>query len=330
MVRDELTATVRGGRGGDGGLSFRREKFIPRGGPDGGPGGNGGDVVVEADENLNTLTHLPPGGVWAAKNGERGGPRNCAGKNGAPLTLRVPPGTLLYDERTGVLLKDLGRHGQRLVLAAGGKGGRGNRAFRTSTRQAPRQFEEGQPGEERRVRLELKMIADVGLVGLPNAGKSTLLASLSAAHPKIARYPFTTLRPNLGVVALDEYTTFVMADLPGLIEGAHEGVGLGDRFLRHVERTRAIVHVVDVSDEAPAPPERAYETIRRELESYGPSLAQKPQIVVAAKMDLSGARRGLAALRKSAPAALAVSATAGRGLAALKRRIGAALGLKTG
>jgi GTP-binding protein len=324
MVHDEVTLTVRGGKGGDGGLSFHREKYIPYGGPDGGNGGKGGDVVLVADENLNTLYHLRHAGLLKAKDGERGGTKNCTGKNGEDLTVRVPVGTLIFDVRHDKPLKDLSLHEQEIVLAAGGKGGRGNRSFRTSTYQVPRKFEKGPPGQERRVRLELKMIADVGLVGLPNAGKSTLLARMSAARPKIAAYPFTTLRPNLGVVALDEYTTFVIADLPGLIEGAHEGVGLGDRFLRHTERTRVIVHLVDVSVDALQPPDKAYEVIRKELEAYSPALAEKPELVVATKTDLD-ARAGLKALKKRAGDVLAVCAPTGEGLDELKRRVAAML-----
>lgn len=322
MVHDEITVTVLGGNGGDGGLSFRREAFVPRGGPDGGRGGKGGDVILIADENLNTLYHLRHVGRLAAGHAEAGGAKNCSGKGGADREVRVPLGTLVFDVRhDDKPLKDLSRHDQRLVIAAGGKGGRGNHSFRTSTRQAPRKFEKGEPGEERRIRLELKMIADVGLVGLPNAGKSTLISRISAARPKVAAYPFTTLRPNLGVVALDDYTTFVVADLPGMIAGAHEGVGLGDRFLRHTERTRVIVHLVDVSDTAPQPPADAYAVIRRELEAYSPALAEKPEIVAATKMDLDGTDAGLKALRAVARDVVPVCAPTGKGLDALKRRV---------
>lgn len=326
MVHDEITLTVRGGNGGDGGLSFRREKYVAHGGPDGGHGGKGGDVVLTADENLNTLYHLRHVGVLAAGNGVRGGPKNCTGKNGEDKIVRLPVGTLVFDVRHSKPLKDLNHHKQKLVIAAGGSGGRGNRAFRSSTRQAPRTFEKGDRGEERRVRFELKMIADVGLVGLPNAGKSTLLQAMSAARPKVARYPFTTLRPNLGVVALDEYTTFVVADLPGIIEGAHEGVGLGDRFLRHTERTGVVVHLVDVSDEATQPPAEAYRVIRTEMRAYSSALTEKPEIVVATKMDLTGARNGVEALRKESPTVLPVSAVTGRGLDDLRRQIAQVLG----
>ena len=314
--------TVRGGNGGDGGVSFRREKFAEFGGPDGGHGGHGGDVVLLADENINTLYHLRHAGRLAAQSGANGTPKNCSGKSGDDLEVRVPLGTLVFDVRhDDKPLKDLSRHDQRLVIAAGGKGGRGNRAFRSATNQTPRKFEKGGPGEERRIRLELKMIADVGLVGLPNAGKSTLISRISAARPKVARYPFTTLRPNLGVVAIDEYTTFVVADLPGMIEGAHEGVGLGDRFLRHTERTRVIVHLVDVSDTAPQPPAGAYVVIRRELEAYSPALAEKPEIVAATKMDLPGTAAGLAALRAVAREVVPISSATGSGLSDLKQRV---------
>jgi len=274
-----------------------------------------------ADENYNTLSHHTPRPRYAAEAGRPGAGRKCSGRNGRDIVVRVPVGTLSRDLDRDALLKDLGRHGERVVVCRGGKGGRGNQHFATPTRQAPRHAEPGRPGEERRVRLELKMIADVGLVGLPNAGKSTLLARISAARPRIAAYPFTTLVPSLGIVRGDDYRTLVAADLPGLIEGAHEGRGLGDAFLRHVERTRVILHLVDVSPGALKPPVEAYRVIRRELESYSPSLAAKPEVVVATKVDLPGARENTAALRREAGRLRLVSAAAGDGVAALVREL---------
>jgi GTP-binding protein len=325
MFRDEMTVRMKAGDGGTGSVSFLREKFRPRMGPDGGDGGKGGDVVLEADGNYNTLYHLIHIPRFTAQSGAPGGHKNCSGRNGRDLVVRVPPGTLVRDVERNALLKDLGRHGDRLVVCKGGKGGRGNQHFATATLQAPRKAEPGRPGEERKVRLELKMIADVGLVGLPNAGKSTLLACISAARPKVAGYPFTTLVPNLGIVRASEWQTLVVADLPGLIEGAHEGKGLGDRFLKHVERTRLILHLVDVSDTALRPPLEAYRVIRAELESHSPVLAKKPEIVLATKTDLTGAKKGVAALRKKVGKLLEVSAATRKGLEELVRELFRAL-----
>ena len=321
MFRDEVVLKMKAGAGGNGCVSFRREKFVPKGGPDGGDGGKGGDVVVEADENYNTLYHLIHRPQYRARPGGNGSGQKCAGRNGHDLVVPVPVGTILRDLDRKAVLKDLRAHGERVVVCRGGKGGRGNQRFATATTQTPRRAEPGRPGQERRVRFDLKMIADVGLVGLPNAGKSTLLARVSAARPKVAGYPFTTLVPSLGIVKAGDYRTFVAADLPGIIEGAHEGKGLGARFLRHIERTRVILHLVDVSREAVTPPVEAYRTIRRELENYSPVLAGKPEVVVATKIDLTGARKNAAALRKAVKTLLEVSSPTGKGLAELVREL---------
>ncbi len=321
MFRDEILLRMKAGDGGRGCVSFLREKYRPKMGPDGGDGGKGGDVVLEADENFNTLYHLIHRPRYVAESGRPGSGRKCSGKNGRDLVVRVPVGTLARDVDRGALLKDLGRHGERVVVCRGGKGGRGNQHFATATRQTPRHAEPGRPGEERRVRLELKMIADVGLVGLPNAGKSTLLARISAARPKIAGYPFTTLVPSLGIVKGSDFRTLVAADLPGLIEGAHRGKGLGDTFLRHVERTRVILHLVDVSPEALKPAPEAYRIVRRELERYSPVLAAKPEVVAGTKVDLSGTREAVEALRRGAGPVRPVSAATGEGLDALVREL---------
>ncbi|MCA8942147.1 MAG: GTPase ObgE [Planctomycetes bacterium] len=292
MFVDEYDCTVRGGKGGDGCVSFRREKFVPRGGPDGGDGGRGGDVVLVASTGENTLFHLVGKPLYEARKGQPGTPSNCTGASAAPLELRVPIGTLVIDAERGNTLRDLGEDGERFVVARGGHGGRGNQRFATSTNRAPREHEEGTPGEERRIRLSLKLIADVGLVGLPNAGKSTLLATLSRARPKVADYPFTTLEPSLGIVPISLDAALVVADIPGLIEGAHEGKGLGDKFLKHVERTRALLHLVDCSSTALETPEDAYRVIRAELAGYSEELASRPALVVATKVeDDESARR---------------------------------------
>jgi GTP-binding protein len=286
MFIDRTKIRVQGGRGGNGVTAFRREKFVPRGGPAGGDGGRGGSVWLEADESLNTLLHLRYEPEHVAERGRHGEGSNRAGRDGADATVRVPLGTQVFDAATGELLHDFTQNGERWMAARGGRGGFGNAHFATSTNRAPRYHQEGSVGEERELQLELKLLADVGLVGLPNAGKSTLISTISAAHPKIADYPFTTLEPHLGVVDLSEYRTFVVADIPGLIEGAHKGAGLGTRFLRHVERTKLLLHLVDVSSFAASrDPVSDYETINRELAAYGASLASRPQIVVATKID---------------------------------------------
>jgi GTP-binding protein len=286
---DEVNINVRAGDGGNGVVAFRREKHVPYGGPNGGNGGKGGDVYLRVNSGLNTLIAFTRNRHYRAERGMHGSGQNQQGRSGKDLYLDVPPGTVVRDAETGDLLGDLTEEGQELLVARGGRGGRGNAAFKSSTRQAPRFAERGEPGEERSLVLELKLIADVGLLGKPNAGKSTLLASVSAARPKIADYPFTTLSPNLGVVEVDQ-RTFVMADIPGLIEGAHEGAGLGLQFLRHVERTRLLVHLLDG---ASLDPLGDYRAINQELALYSEKLAAKPQIVVLNKIDLTEARERL-------------------------------------
>ena len=285
MFVDQARILVRGGVGGNGCVSFRREKFVPRGGPDGGPGGDGGSVWLIADRSLKALNAFRFEKIWAADRGRHGEGSGKAGRDGEDLTVRVPPGTVVRDAEDGRLLADLLRPGDRFRAAAGGRGGRGNASFATSTHQAPRESEPGTPGEERTLLLELKLIADVGLVGFPNAGKSTLIARISAARPKIADYPFTTLEPHLGVADLGQFRTLVVADIPGLIEGAHTGHGLGIQFLRHVERTRVLVHLVDVSEGSGRDPVRDLEIINGELRAFSPGLAAKKQIVAATKID---------------------------------------------
>ncbi len=317
MFIDEVEIHVRGGRGGNGCLSFRREKFVPQGGPDGGNGGDGGDVVIQASPDVDTLLDLAGHHHWIAHNGCHGQGKNKQGRRGANVILKVPPGTLIYDRDSGILLKDLTEQGQRICAAHGGRGGRGNRAFASPTNQTPREYEPGAPGQERWLRLELKLIADVGIVGLPNAGKSTLLSRLSHARPKIADYPFTTREPVLGIVELSDFRRFVMADIPGLVEGAHRGAGLGDAFLRHIERTRVLLHLIDVCPVPGQPsPLEAYRIIRRELAEYSQALAEKPELIVANKMDLTGSAESLSALREHlGGGVLAISAVAGTGLA---------------
>lgn len=285
MFIDRVKIHVKAGDGGNGVTAFRREKFVPRGGPSGGDGGRGGDLWIESDEGLNTLLHLRYNPEHKAERGHHGEGSNRSGKEGADITLKVPVGTQIFDAETNELVFDFTEAGQRFLAAKGGRGGFGNAHFATSTNRAPRYHQEGGTGEEHEFQLELKLIADVGLVGFPNAGKSTLISVISAAKPKIADYPFTTLEPNLGVVDLGEYKTFVVADIPGLIEGASEGAGLGDRFLRHVERTKLILHLVDVSSISGRNPVEDYEIINRELSAYSEELATRPQIVVATKLD---------------------------------------------
>lgn len=287
MFYDTAKIYVKSGDGGDGCVAFRREKYIPHGGPAGGDGGKGGDVVLVVDPHLNTLYRFSRKRHFQAKRGEHGKGKNQTGANGPDLIVEVPPGTIVRDADSGGLLIDLTEPGERFVVAHGGRGGRGNSRFATATNQAPRMAERGTPGEERWLELELKLLADVGLVGMPNAGKSTLLAAVSAARPKIADYPFTTLQPNLGVAVLDDYASIVFADIPGLIEGASQGVGLGHEFLRHVERTRLLVHLIDGAGEDPL---EAFATINAELAAFDARLAEKPQIVVFNKSDLPDAR----------------------------------------
>ncbi len=290
MFIDEAKIRVKAGDGGNGCLAFRREKYVPRGGPSGGDGGRGGDIIMESSERHNTLVHFRFNPEYTAQRGRHGEGSNCTGKEGTDILLKVPVGTILYDDETGEKVHDFSQPDERVVVARGGRGGRGNAQFATSTHQAPREHEDGRPGEERVFRMELKLLADVGIVGYPNVGKSTLISRISAARPKIADYPFTTLQPNLGVVLVGEgsgETSFVVADIPGLIEGAHTGAGLGTQFLRHVERTRLLVHVVDVSDASGRPdPVKDVEVIQGELASFGAGLADKPVIFAASKIDV--------------------------------------------
>ncbi|RME10280.1 MAG: GTPase ObgE [Ardenticatenia bacterium] len=313
---DEVRITAKAGDGGRGCVSFRRERFVPKGGPDGGDGGDGGNVVLEVDGGLSTLLDLRYRKVYRAKNGAPGMGKNMRGRNGEDLVIKVPPGTLVFDEETGEQLADLTEAGQRIVLLRGGRGGRGNARFVSSTNQAPRIAEKGEPGEARWLILELKLLADVGLVGKPNAGKSTLLSVISRARPKIADYPFTTLEPNLGVVDLGvEYEPFVVADIPGLIEGAHEGRGLGDQFLRHIERTRLLVHLLDGLSPAPL---ADFDAINEELAAYDERLAARPQIVVFTKMDIPDVREIWPLVREEIEArgypVRAISAATGEGV----------------
>lgn len=296
MFVDEAKIFVKAGDGGNGCVAFRREKYVPRGGPSGGDGGNGGSIYLEANPNDNTLLRYRYNREFKADRGRHGEGSNCTGHSGADMILQVPIGTMVFDGETDQALADLAAPGQRVLVAHGGRGGRGNQHFAKPWHQAPREHEDGHLGEERNLRLELKLLADVGLVGFPNAGKSTLISVISAARPKIANYPFTTLEPNLGVVSADGLgsaskegrelgRTFVVADLPGLIEGAHEGAGLGIRFLKHVERTRLLVHLIDTSDATDADPIKSFEIINGELRAFSESLAEKPMIVVASKLD---------------------------------------------
>ena len=280
---DEVTFWAIGGRGGNGCVSFRREKFVPKGGPDGGDGGNGGHIVLRVNGNLSTLADLRHRKKYKAEMGVSGKSKDMHGRKGKSKTIHIPPGTIVKDADSGNVLGDLTHVDQELIVAHGGKGGKGNARFATSTLQAPDWAEEGKPGDEVYIKLELKLLADVGLVGFPNAGKSTLLSRISAAKPKIANYPFTTLTPNLGIVRFGEYQSFVVADIPGLIEGAHRGKGLGDRFLRHVERTRILLFLIDLQDEEPY---KTFESLLEELKEFNAELVNKPRIVAFTKIDL--------------------------------------------
>jgi GTP-binding protein len=314
MFIDRVVVRVKAGDGGSGIISFRREKFVPLGGPDGGEGGAGGDVIVVADDNLSTLLDYTYRDSWSAPAGEHGSGNNKSGRSGTDVIMPVPPGTVIRDQTTGERLGEVLENGDRIVVAHGGRGGKGNAHFATATHQAPREYQPGEDGEERTLELELKLIADVGLVGQPNAGKSTLLSVISAARPKIADYPFTTLSPNLGVVQLSDTRTFVVADVPGIIEGAHEGRGLGLQFLRHIERTRVLAFLVPVDA---MDWQSEYEQLRREIAAYSLELAQKPHCVVFTKMDLLGDDEAPPLDAPDAFGVYAISAAARTGLDAL-------------
>lgn len=324
MFIDEVRIRVKAGDGGNGCLAFRREKYVPRGGPSGGDGGRGGDVVFVASEHYNTLLHFRFNPEHTAERGRHGEGSNKTGRDGASIDVPVPVGTVVYDDETGELLHDFTHAGERFVVARGGRGGRGNQHFATPTHQAPTEHEPGRPGEEKRLRLELKLLADVGLVGFPNAGKSTLISRISAARPKIADYPFTTLEPNLGVVSAGD-ETFVVADIPGLIEGAHLGHGLGTQFLRHVERTRLLVHLVDVSEMSGRDPVEDFRIVMEELESFSPALVRKPMFLVGSKVDIAQDPQRIEALRSLAEsrnlAFFEISSVTGQGIEDLKYKM---------
>lgn len=321
MFIDEVKIHVKAGDGGNGCLAFRREKYVPRGGPSGGDGGRGGDVTLVASEHHNTLLHFRYNPEHTAQRGRHGEGSNRTGRVGESIELPVPVGTVVYDDETGELLHDFTKAGDRFLVARGGRGGRGNQHFATPTHQAPTEHEPGRPGEEKRLRLELKLLADAGLVGFPNAGKSTLISRISAARPKIADYPFTTLEPNLGVVNVDDQT-FVVADIPGLIAGAHLGHGLGVQFLRHIERTRLLVHLVDVSEASGRDPVEDFGVVMQELASFREDLARKPMFVVASKIDAAQDLSRVARLRELAADKglpfYEISSVTGRGIEGLK------------
>ena len=322
MFIDEARILVKAGDGGNGCLAFRREKYVPRGGPSGGDGGRGGDIFLVSTEHQNTLIQFRFNPEHKAQRGRHGEGSDRTGAEGYSIDLKVPVGTVVYDESTGERLHDFTAPDERFLVARGGRGGKGNARFATSTHQAPTEHEPGKPGQERRLRLELKLLADVGLVGFPNAGKSTLISRISAARPKIADYPFTTLEPQLGVVSLDDYRSFVVADLPGLIEGAHLGHGLGTQFLRHIERTRLLAHLVDVSEASGRDPVHDFETVMAELASFNADLAAKPMIVVATKMDAAQDPARVDSLRQIAAerglAFFEISSVTGQGLDELR------------
>ncbi|HYX54424.1 MAG TPA: GTPase ObgE [Candidatus Limnocylindrales bacterium] len=329
MFIDQAIIKVKAGDGGNGCMAFRREKFVPRGGPSGGDGGRGGDIIMESSERHNTLVHFRFNPEYKAQRGRHGEGSNCTGRDGESIVLKVPVGTMVYDNATGEKLHDFSHPDERITIAQGGRGGRGNQHFATSTHQAPTEHEPGKPGDERTLRLELKLLADVGLVGYPNVGKSTLISRISAARPKIADYPFTTLQPNLGVVTIGEMPneeSYVVADIPGLIEGAHTGTGLGTQFLRHIERTRVLAHVVDVSDASGRPdPVKDFNVIMSELESFGAELEKKPMMVIASKIDVANPEK-LEKLRKLAKKLrldlYEISAVTGKGIPELKYGLG--------
>jgi GTP-binding protein len=329
MFIDRAKIHVQGGDGGNGVTAFRREKFVPRGGPSGGDGGRGGDVILVADGSLNTLLHLRYNPRHTAERGAHGEGANRSGRTGDDLLVRVPVGTQIFDATTGDLLHDLNHDGDRWLAARGGRGGFGNAHFTSSTNRAPRYHQSGSRGEELELQLELKLLADVGLVGFPNAGKSTFISTVSAARPKIADYPFTTLEPHLGVVDLGDFRTFVIADIPGLIEGAHTGAGLGDRFLRHIERTKLLLHLVDVSSASGRDAVTDYETVNRELASYNHELATRPQFVVATKIDALDEPKRLESLKQcaleEAKPFFAISSATGEGVRELVNAVAAKL-----
>ena len=329
MFIDRAKIHVQGGDGGNGVTAFRREKFVPRGGPSGGDGGRGGDVIVLADSSLNTLLPLRYNPQHTAQRGLHGEGSNRSGRNGEDTVIRVPVGTQIFDATTGDLLHDLSYDGDRWLAARGGRGGFGNAHFATSTNRAPRYHQSGSKGEELDLQLELKLLADVGLVGFPNAGKSTFISTVSAARPKIADYPFTTLEPHLGVVDLGDFRTLVIADIPGLIEGAHEGAGLGDRFLRHIERTKLLLHLVDVSSISGRDAVGDYETVNRELASYNADLATRPQFVIATKIDALDEPERLESLKQQAgkdqKPFFAISSATGQGVRDLLNAMAAKL-----
>ena len=315
---DRVAIYVKGGDGGAGLVSFRREKYVPKGGPDGGDGGKGGSVIIRAVAGTDSLAAVVHRKHWRAQPGGAGGADKCHGRNGRDVVIAVPPGTLVLDRDRGHVLRDLTEAGEEVTVAHGGKGGRGNRAFATAVDQAPRTAEPGTPAEERWLILELKVIADAGLIGLPNAGKSTLLSRLSRAHPEIADYPFTTKHPNLGLVTIGDERAFILADLPGLIEGAHSGVGLGHEFLRHVERTRVLVHLVEPLPLDGSDPVHNYHVVRRELELHSRALALKPEVVAVSKSELTSSDEVRQRLEEEiGKPVMAISAATGRGLAHL-------------
>ncbi|HDT14476.1 MAG TPA: GTPase ObgE [Candidatus Aminicenantes bacterium] len=335
MFIDQVTVTLKAGRGGNGCVSFRREARVPKGGPDGGHGGDGGSIIFMADENISSLAYFRFHPIIKAKNGAPGEGGNRRGRRGADIRLGVPVGTIIREMDGGAILADLTEHGRTVVAARGGRGGRGNASYATSTHQAPREWQPGRPGEEKALFLELKLIADVGLVGFPNAGKSTLISRISAARPAIADYPFTTLTPNLGVVDVGGYRSFVVADIPGLIEGAHRGQGLGVRFLRHIERTKLLVHVIDLSPYSGRDPVEDFRVIMAELEAFSPEVARRPQILAANKADLIGGDRARLlrlkrmAARRKIPV-FAVSALKREGLGPLVEAVARELDLLAG
>jgi GTP-binding protein len=329
MFIDEAIIRIKGGDGGNGCMAFRREKFVPRGGPSGGDGGRGGDIAMESSERHNTLVHFRFNPEYKGERGRHGEGSNCTGRDGESVILKVPVGTIVYDQTTGERLHDFSHPDERLVIAQGGRGGRGNQHFATSTHQAPTEHEQGFPGQEKVLRLELKLLADVGLVGYPNVGKSTLVSRISAAKPKIADYPFTTLQPNLGVVTIGEMPhedSYVVADIPGLVEGAHTGTGLGIQFLRHIERTRVLAHMVDVSDSSGRPdPIADFKAIMGELKSFGAGLETKPMVVVASKIDVANPEKLVKLTKHCKKLKLPmyeISAVTGKGIPELKYALG--------